>query len=248
MEGSPSHRVMKLTGLVLAGMVLGIVFGLNILIVSFGHHTMFDFVMNIVLGVSILILIAGWKVAGTRPVGIALASAVGTVACSFLAIWILCLMNPPVSIRPPPSPSYEEVVSDAPIFLKKCATDELRMVEFGQRENYSTESVGTTIVNLTTGSFELMGTGHYRAMGLSSAYPPFHPYHQDVLAKIKTKIASLPTPAPKSFFRWESYQDEVHIAFYQNGQLRIYDYSKGEAKSQLYVLNYILDYSPNTRD
>jgi len=65
-------------------------------------------------------------------------------------------------------------------------------------------------------------------------------YSEDQLAQIKAALAALtpPSPVDKSL-----YHLQVHLAFFENNQLRIYDYAKAEAESELSPLFNALGFS-----
>jgi hypothetical protein len=132
-------------------------------------------------------------------------------------------------------------------YLKACQPDELRVHQYLDGEERQ-----AGMLNLTTGV--LTGEGAPMVIRYGPVWTEvkliFHtinfpmqarPYDPATLTQIKSFLATL--PGSTSCSALDSYRTQFHIAFYQNGQLRLYDYRKDEAKTALAPLFTLLGFN-----
>jgi len=120
-------------------------------------------------------------------------------------------------------------------YLQACRPNELRLLDFiggsevrkGKLNLSSGELTGESAPIVT---FYTMFWGRGYGIFHTVNFPILPPYSTGELQKIKSEISSLSEPAfvPNSFFRFQ-----IHLAFYQQNRLRVYDYPRGLAKPAL---------------
>ena len=132
--------------------------------------------------------------------------------------------------------------------LASCRPDEVRLaVYYGKigseiaTFNFTTKTLDGDAGSLSGGAVAQKNTQIY-GLHLGFHSPPFN---YDQVEKIKSLLAALPPPANTGPASFNSYRDQFHLAFYQGANLRIYHYSKTEARPQLEALCAALQIVPH---